>query len=295
VTASRQTTRLTLEFHPRASLPVPPLPEAQGCRGLILQNQHHFGTNISGVWGQSPQRFRGSVSALADLRHAAASLTGTMDTKCAHRFRRGANKVAFYQNHPALAEFGSGNLWSQGNQTLGEGIANEVQVLERREWLAANARKLLGMASGATFTAVNTNPKVEIHHVIPYSDPAAQRARNVLTTWLLSIHDPANAAILPSTCHRGPYAHGQPGKAYGNRIVAEFDVANVRARNVATASANIEPGRQVILETLRAIGDQISMNCGDARTVPMQAALRAVERPLPRPHIAHYLDAARVP
>jgi hypothetical protein len=206
-----------------------------------------------------------------------------------------ANKVAFYQNHPALAEFGSGNLWSQGNQTLGEGIANEVQVLERREWLAANARKLLGMASGATFTAVNTNPKVEIHHVIPYSDPAAQRARNVLTTWLLSIHDPANAAILPSTCHRGPYAHGQPGKAYGNRIVAEFDVANVRARNVATASANIEPGRQVILETLRAIGDQISMNCGDARTVPMQAALRAVERPLPRPHIAHYLDAARVP
>jgi hypothetical protein len=78
-----------------------------------------------------------------------------------------ANKVAYYQAHPNLAEFGSGNLWSQGNQSLAEGLVNEAQVFERREWLAANVRKLLGMASGATFTAVNTNPKVEIHHVIP--------------------------------------------------------------------------------------------------------------------------------
>ncbi len=74
-----------------------------------------------------------------------------------------------------------------------------------------------------------------------------------------------------------------------------FDDANIRARFASNYAGNVNAGRLVILNTMRRVGDNLNAACGDARSIPLQKALRSAELPLDRPTVINVYDASGVP
>ena len=124
---------------------------------------------------------------------------------------------------------------------------------------------------------------------MPYADPDAQRARDVLAKWGISIHDPADAAILPAGYHRGENVHGMASPGYDTWITDQMDEAD-KAASDAAEDGGRSAGRAVLLNDLRDASDTLVQGSGDPRAIALEQTLRALERPLPRPDLGGVYD-----
>jgi len=99
---------------------------------------------------------------------------------------------------------------TQGMQSVIHDGAEQWREFEYRGQLRTNTLSLLGRADPALKSRLNGSgqPRLDIHHTVPYADPGAMNARKVLAKWGVSVHDPADAAILPANNHRGE--NGRP-------------------------------------------------------------------------------------
>jgi len=165
------------------------------------------------------------------------------------------------------------------------------RALEYRGQLRANTLSLLGKADPAVKSGLNGpgQSPLEIHHTVPYADPDAQRARDVLAKWGISIHDPADAAILPADYHRGENVHGMASPQYDTWIRGQMDLADQAATGAAEHGGR-SAGRAAVLSYLRRTSDTLVQGSGDPRAIALAQTLRALERPLPRPDLSGVYD-----
>ena len=150
---------------------------------------------------------------------------------------------------------------------------------------------LLGKANPALKSGLNEpgQSPLEIHHTVPYADPEAQRARDVLAKWDISIHDPTDAAILPADYHRGENVHGMADQQYDTWIRGQMDLADQAATRAAEDGGR-SAGRAAVLNYLRRTSDTLVQGLGDPRAIALEQTLRAPERPLPRPDLSGVYD-----
>ncbi|MCQ8278699.1 hypothetical protein NFI95_09565 [Acetobacteraceae bacterium KSS8] len=171
-------------------------------------------------------------------------------------------------------------------------IDEEIHALEYRGQLKHNTLSLLSRAEPALKQGLNQDPgqpKLEIHHTVPYRDYKVERARKILQKWGFSIHDPADAAIVPGSYHRGEMVHGMPDGGYDAIIDEEMKKADTDAE-LAARERGREAGRAVILEKLRQLSDWVVANSHDPRAIALEKLLRSIERPLPRPDLTNVLS-----
>ena len=159
--------------------------------------------------------------------------------------------------------------------------------VEYQSKLKRNVEKLL-RTEGASLTTINsddpTRDPLEVHHTVPYRAPLAEDARRILEKWNISIHDPANAAILPQSYHRGENVHGMAADGYSQNLV----VGLRQVDRVATRDAQVEGrsvGRAEMFEELRSLSDKLVAGSGDQRAIALETMLRAAERQIVRPDI----------
>ena len=131
--------------------------------------------------------------------------------------------------------------------------------------------------------------KLQVHHTVPYKDRRAEEARKLLGKWGLSVHDPADAAIVPKNYHYGEDIHGMADKGYNDEVVAWMRDADEKA-TTAAAEGGRKAGRAVMLEALREHSDKLVKKSGDDRAKHYEDVLRMLERPLPRPDLASPYD-----
>jgi len=179
----------------------------------------------------------------------------------------------------------------QGAQSVIHDGVEQWQALEYRGRLRSNTLSLLGQSNPALKLGLNGpgQPRLEIHHTVPYADPGAKRARDVLAKWGASIHDPADAAILPDNYHRGENVHGMVGPNYDDWINTQMDEAD-RAATAAAEHGGRSAGRAAVLSYLRRASDTLVKDSGDQRAIALEGTLRALERPLPRPDLGGVYD-----
>ncbi|MGI4956460.1 MAG: hypothetical protein ACRYGI_02505 [Janthinobacterium lividum] len=173
-----------------------------------------------------------------------------------------------------------------------QAVADEIHALEYRGQLRNNTLKLLSQVQPDLKDSLNQDPeqsRLEMHHTVPYKDPKADEARKLLGKWGLSIHDPADAAIVPSSYHRGEDIHGMADQGYSPMVVAALEEADGKATAAAVKSGR-KAGRTVMLDALRALSDNLVDGSGDLRAIGLEQTLRKLERPLPRPDLTDPLD-----
>ena len=173
-----------------------------------------------------------------------------------------------------------------------EAINDELLSLEYREQLKNNTLSLLSQVRPDLKDSLNKQPgqtRLEIHHTVPYTDPGAKKARDLLKKWGLSIHDPADAAIVPSSYHRGENIHGMANGGYNTMIIAALREADAKATAAAVVGGR-KAGRMVMLEAVRALSDTLVNGSADLRAIALEQMLRKLERPLPRPDLADPFD-----
>ncbi len=170
-----------------------------------------------------------------------------------------------------------------------QAVTDELLSLEYRNQLKTNTLKLLSGSLPNLKKGLNPDPKqppLEVHHTVPYSESAAKKARDLLKKWGLSIHDPADAAILPKSYHRGENIHGMKNEGYCLMVVAELEKADKRATKAA-AKGGRKAGRMVMLDAVRMLSDKLVNDSGDPRAIGLEQTLRILERPWPRPDLAN--------
>ena len=171
-------------------------------------------------------------------------------------------------------------------------VADELLSLEYRGQLRTNTLKLLSQVQPDLKDSLNQDPeqsRLEIHHTVPYKDPKARRARDLLEKWGLSIHDPADAAIVPSSYHRGEDIHGMADGGYNTKVLAWMTDADEEATREAVKGGR-KTGRMVMLDAIREHSDELVAGSLDKRAILLEQALRELEQPLPRPDLASMLD-----
>ena len=185
-----------------------------------------------------------------------------------------------------------------GMDSTVEGVGNVLhdgveqwRALEYRGQLRTNTLSLLGKADPALKSGLNgpDQSRLEIHHTVPYADPDAQRARDILAKWGVSIHDPADAAILPANYHRGENVHGMANPEYDAWITDQMDRADATATEAAEHGGR-SAGRAAVLNDLRDASDTLVQGSGDPRAIALEQTLRALERHLPRPDLSGMYD-----
>ena len=178
-------------------------------------------------------------------------------------------------------------LFSGGrNPTLTERLRQRAGVLIQENWLKASANSIMGRRTDTSFNDPQSPEGLEVHHSIPRRLENFDDARDILTKWHLSIHDPANGAILPYSCHRGVLGHGN-NPTYQTRVTGVMNAADAVATS-RLATAGMESAREVVLEAIRGIGDFMDMTCGNLQSRALHASMRSFERGQRRPHVTHY-------
>ena len=211
----------------------------------------------------SPEDDRTSDAAARELQHLFTHLLDTFVIR---------ERDAFRREFDALAQAATA-------------LDHLFDSVEYRSKLRNNVKTLLRTDGQSLATSRSDDPTrdpLDIHHTVPYRAPLARDARRILEKWNISVHDPANAAILPQSYHRGEDVHGMAGDGYSQDVVQSLDRADRRA-TIGAALDGRAAGRADMFEALRLLSDGIVAASGDERAIALEAKLRALERSIPRP------------